>query len=368
MSSGEKGIDPVNDQTNGRPTLLGMASAIAIGCVLLVFAAEGVLRIAMPLWQEFYSGRFMRVVPVPGYGLVTTGRPGFDGYFSQNNGDFRVRLQINEFGFRNPDPVEEAEGRIWFIGDSMAFGWGVEQNQMYSSVAGTLLNAPTYNVASPGTDVCGYQALLARTLRRASPRAVIVGLILENDIGDYDCRAEAQSSPTEVVQPGFDVRVTSIKGLKIFLMRNSALYNFFAVSLKRVAFINEALISIGLIAKGHAYRPANTLAGFDRVIRRTAGELANVKAQLPAHIPFAVLIAPARFEIHDRDPAFQKVRREIVRALAARGIAVIDPIKEFIAAGFKPTHFAHDGHWSPLGHKIAGRAVASWLRQQNIGN
>lgn len=368
MSLGEKEVEPVSDRMKERPTLLGMAAAMAIGCVLLVFAAEGILRIAMPHWQEFYSGRFMRVIHVPGYGLLTTGRPGFDGFFSQNNGDFHIRLKINDFGLRNPDAVDKAEDRIWFIGDSMAFGWGVEQNEMYSSVAGALLNVPTYNVASPGTNACGYQALLARTLEHASPRAVIVGLILENDMDDYDCRAKAEKSSANVVQPGSDVRVTSIKGLKIFLTRNSALYNFFAVSLKRVAFINEALISVGLLARGHAYRPANTKADFDRVINRTAAELANLRVQLPAHIPLAVLIAPARFEIRDRDSAFQKVRREIGRELAARGIAVIDPIKGFLDAGFRPTHFAHDGHWSVLGHKIAAQAVAGWLRRQNIGN
>ena len=169
MSSDEKGADPVDDQMKDRPTLLGMAAAIAIGFVLLVFAAEGVLRIVMPHWKEFYNGRFMRVIHVSDYGLVATGRPGFEGYFSQNNGDFRVRLQINEFGFRNPDPIDKAEDRVWFIGDSMAFGWGVEQNEMYSSVVGTLLNVPTYNVASPGANACGYQALLARTLKHASP-------------------------------------------------------------------------------------------------------------------------------------------------------------------------------------------------------
>ena len=357
----------MNDAPPVRPTLLGGMIALTLGCALLVFAAEGILRIAMPHWQEFYSGRFMRVIQVPGHGQVTTGRPGFDDYFSQNNGDFRVRLRINDFGFRNPEPVEAAEGRVWFVGDSMAFGWGVEQNEIYSSVAGALLKVPTYNVASPGTNVCGYQALLARTLKHANPRAVIVGLILENDIGDYDCRAEAATSSTEVVQPGADIRVTSIKDLKVFLTQNSALYNFFAASLKRVAFINAALVRFGLVAKGHTYKPANTMAGFYRVINRTAGELANLRAQAPTHIPFAVLIAPARFEIRDRDPAFQKVRREMVRQLAYRGIAVIDPIEEFLKAGFQPTHFAHDGHWSPFGHKIAAQAVAEWLRRQNIG-
>ena len=342
--------------------------ALAIGCILLVFAAEGILRIAMPHWQEFYSGRFMRVIHVPDHGQVTTGRPGFDGYFSQNNGDFRVRLQINEFGFRNPNPVGEAEGRVWFVGDSMAFGWGVEQKEMYSSVAATLLKAPTYNVASPGTNVCGYQALLARTLKRAKPRAVIVGLILENDISDYDCRTEATQSSVDIVQPGEDINVASLKGLKTFLTQNSALYNFFTVSLKRVAFINEALIRVGLAARGHTYKQANTKAGFAKVINRTAVELANLKTQIPVHIPFAVLIAPARFEIRDRDPAFQKVRLEMVRALSERGIVAIDPIVAFLKAGFKPTHFTHDGHWSALGHKLAAEATAEWLRGQNIGN
>ncbi len=367
MSSGEKGGEPVSAPLKDRPTLLGVAMAFAIGCLLLAFTAEGVLRIVMPHWQEFYSGRFMRIISVPDRGLVATGRPGFDGYFSQNNGDFRVRLQINKFGFRHPDPIDKAEGRVWFVGDSMAFGWGVEQNEMYSSVAGSLLNTPTYNVASPGTNVCGYQALLARTLKHARPRAVIIGMILENDIGDYDCRAEAQSSSAEAVQPESDNNVTTISGLKVFLMQKSALYNFFAVSLKRVAFINEALIRVGLVKRGHTYRPANTGAGFDRVIKRTAGELANLKAQLPAPVPFAVLIAPARFEIRDGDPAFKKVRLGLVRELAALGIAVIDPINEFLAAGFQPTHFAHDGHWSPLGHRIAAQAVAGWLRGQGIG-
>ena len=54
------------------------------------------------------------------------------------------------------------------------------------------------------------------------------------------------------------------------------------------------------------------------------------------------------------------------RALAERGIATIDPIEEFMRAGFKPTYFSYDSHWSPLGQEFAGRTTTEWLRRQGI--
>ena len=341
-------------------TWKGRIIAVGVGFLLFVFAAEGVLRIAMPHWQEFYSGWFMRTVDVPDYGMVTTGCPGFDGYFAQNNGDFRVRIQINDFGLRNSDPVTEAGGRVWFVGDSMAFGWGVERNEIYSAVAGRLGKFPTYNVASPGTNVCGYQALVARMPESVRPRAVIIGLILENDIAAYDCRKAAQEAPRP--------EKTSAKGFKVFLTRNTALYNFFAVTLKRVRFVRETLTALGLIAKEHTYTHALSESSNSAATERTAAEIEVIRNALPVGTPFAVLIAPARFEVRDGDAFYRKLRQSMQAAFTNRGIPVIDPIGNFLNAGFKLTHFAHDGHWSPLGHALAGQAAAEWLRRQGIGN
>ena len=341
-------------------TWKGRVIALGVGVILLAFVAEGVLRIAMPHWQEFYSGWFMRTVDVPNHGMLTTGRPGFDGYFAQNNGDFRVRIQVNDFGLRNPEPAAEAGGRVWFVGDSMTFGWGVERNEIYSAVAGRLGKFPTYNVASPGTNVCGYQALVARMPDGARPRAVIVGLILENDIAAYDCRKAAREAPP--------AEKMSATGLKVFLTRNTALYNFFAVSLKRVGFVRDTLTALGLIAKEHAYTRALSESGMAAATERTAAEIEVIRNALPAGMPFAVLITPARFEVRDGDVFYRKLRQSMLAELAKRRIPAIDPVKAFTNAGFKPTHFAHDGHWSPLGHALAGQAAAEWLRRQGIGD
>ena len=343
-------------------TVKGSAIALLVGIVLAGAAGEGVLRIAMPNWHEFHSGWFMRKTVVPGHGVVITGRPGFDGYFAQNNGDFRVRIAINEFGLRNPDPVAAADGRIWIIGDSMAFGWGVERDEMHSSVIARTLNTPTYNVASPGTDVCGYQALLARMPENVKPRAVIVSLVLENDLHPYDCRAAArQQKDTATTGPAEGVTLNSWISVKVLLTRYSALYNFVAVALKRVDVVREALTAIGVIREGHAYRRVIADDKIDVAVKRTGNEIAALRAMLPKGTPFGVLVAPARFEIKDGDAFYRRLRLQTNAALTSRGIAVIDPFDRFVAAGFGPTHFAHDGHWSALGHRLAGEAAALWL-------
>jgi hypothetical protein len=53
-------------------------------------------------------------------------------------------------------------------------------------------------------------------------------------------------------------------------------------------------------------------------------------------------------------------------ALARHDIAFVDPIEGFKKEGFKATHFAHDGHWSALGHKLAGEALAAWFAGRGL--
>lgn len=342
-----------------RITWKGRLIALLIGAVFLVGASEVVVRIVYPTWSEFFAGRFLTVEHVPGYGDVAVGRKGFDGHFSQNNGDFRVRIKINENGLRDDEPVAAADDSIWIVGDSMAFGWGVERDEMYSSVIAERLGRPTYNVASPGTNVCGYQALTGRMPDHVKPSAVVVGLILENDLQIYDCDAYAK------IKRDPNGGETAIPSLKPFLTEYSALYNFFAVALKRVDVFREALIWVGVIERSHAYR--NHLEGADvaKITDSTADQLLRLRQMFDQAVPFVVLVAPARFEIADNDPAFHEIRTAMIQSLRARGLAYVDPFEAFKAAGFRDTHLLHDGHWSPRGHDIAGSAAAEWL-QRNL--
>ncbi|MEQ8319648.1 MAG: GDSL-type esterase/lipase family protein [Rhodospirillales bacterium] len=343
--------------SNSEPKIswIGGLVALLLGFVFLVGISELVVRVVYPSWNEFYAGRFMTIEHVDGYGDVTTGRKGFDGHFSQNNGDFRSHIRINDFGLRNDAPVNEADNRTWIIGDSMAFGWGVNGNEMYSSVIGDISGRLTYNIASPGTNVCGYQALAGRMPDTVKPHAVIIGLILENDLHDYDCTEYAKEKRDVITTGGI------FANYKTVLTEHSALYNFFAVSLKRVDVVREALIWAGFIQKSHAYR--NQIAGMDlnRIIDRTAAELARLRDMFEPMTPFVVLVAPARYEIAEDDTDFKIIRIAMENALQEYGLPFVDPFDEFKTAGFEETHFIHDGHWSAAGHRIAAEAVAKWL-------
>lgn len=341
-------------------SLKGRVIALLLGCVFLITISEFVVRAVYPSWSEFYAGRYMVTKSVPGHGIVAVGKAGFDGHFAQNNGDFRAHIKINNFGLRNDDPATAADQRVWILGDSMAFGWGVEAGEMYSSVIGELIATPTYNVASPGTNVCGYQALAARMPKDISPVAVVVGLIIENDLSNYDCPAKAKAAEnSDRASTGSAFNLETIKQV---LTEHSALYNFFAVSLKRVNVMRETLIWAGVVKKSHAYR--NPLEGKDmeQIVKATANELDRLRNMFDANTKFVVQIAPARFEIANDDPGYIAARLSLREALTERAISYVDPIDRFKADGFEATHFIHDGHWSAKGHRIAAEETAVWLR------
>lgn len=347
--------------TNPPPSMTwrGRIIATGIGLLFLAVAAEILLRVLMPNWREYHSGWFMAHVTVPGYGTTSMGVPGFDGWFSQNNGDFRARIRINAFGLRNDEPVAAADGRIWILGDSMSFGWGVERDETYTRVLADRSGLPTYNVATPGSNVCGWQALYARMPKELHPAAVVVGLTIENRMGIFDCAAAAQIAAKPEVDESFDLSPIAIKG---FLTRHLALYNFLTVSLKRVDVITTALTKIGVINDPHGLiLHGQDPAKIPEMIASTADEIHRLRAMTPADRPFLVVLFPARFEVRDGTEHFRRTRTGVAETLARRGIAVLDLFPEFKAAGLETTHFAHDGHWNANGHRIAGQAIALWF-------
>ena len=338
------------------------ALLLIVSIVVSGLIGESAARVGFPQWREFLSEWFMDRTVVPGFGAVSIGRAGFDGYFSQNNGDFRVHIKINKFGHRQSGSVADSDGRVWIVGDSFAFGWGVDGDQMTSSKLEVAANIRTYNIASPGADICGYQALVSRIPKKFKPRGIIVMLTLENDIRIYNCAAEnsQMQSASDV-----DIRI-NLPTAKEFMMKHSALYNVSAVTAKRSPVLRELLMTVGLLARPHIKHGS---FGEDDIERRGASVVSELKVlrdMVPADTPFATLLIPSRFEVRDNDNLFRRLREAVKKQLSNHNLDVIDPFEAFRKAGFTATHFAHDGHWSPRGHQIAAAAAAQWIQERGL--
>jgi len=317
------------------------------------------LRFIYPSWNE-YGTRFFTEVSEPGHGKFLLGVPGFNGYFSQNNGDFRTHLYINQAGLRNDEPVQAADGRIWIIGDSMAFGWGVERGKIYTARLAEYSGQPTFNVAAPGGDLCSYQGLLSRMPSDIKPRAVVLGLLIENDVLNYDCRKRTVKHEKKSAQPNKKIFMIN----KSWLTNNSATYNLITNSLKRIPLVNKILVKLGLSEHSHGYRRFCSLKDMEKCVAATLKEIIFLKGMLPLDVPLVVLIAAARFEIRDDDQFYRRLRLSIQAKLKIAGIEYIDTFAQFKSVGFEATHFQHDGHWVPLGHEIAGKLLAKWFKNK----
>lgn len=349
----------------GRRTILGAIVALIVGFFFLIGIAEIGTRILYPYWAEFYSERFVQLEKREGHRSFWIGKPGFDGYFAQNNGDFRHAIRINEFGLRNPEQVEAADGRVWMLGDSMTFAWGVERRDSFTALVASRRGVETYNIGGPGNDVCGYQALADRMPKNLKPRAVVIGLIIENDVSVYDCRGRATAEAAQGGRPA-ESSFQSWISIKFLLTGYSALYNVMAASVKRVPWLLEGLTHVGVIARQHSVKNVFESEETEQRIQTTVAEVARIQDYLPPGTPIVVAVVPARFEIRDKHPYFRSLRVGVLEHLAQRNIPAIDLYPAFEKAGFAATHFVHDGHWSPAGHVLAADAISIWLSANGI--
>lgn len=332
--------------------IAGALAATVFGLLVAVGGAEIAARVIMPHWSEFASERFVASAGQPGYGVFAIGRLGFDGFFAQNNGDFRVAIHIDPRGLRNPDDAKP-EGALWAVGDSFTFGWGVERSEIFGAVAAGQLGLPFFSVASPGTDVCGYMGLIARQTAPRTPKAVVVGITMENDLEEY-----AGCGPSDTSSPPPLGGLPSKKAVKEWLLAHSAFYNLLASTLKRSVTMVGWLQRLGIV-EPEANQSWHQARHSNAVIDGTAAAVARLRAMLPADVPFAVVLIPARFDLMEADGEWAGDRHALATALAGRGLKVVDPSAGLRNVGIDRAHFPHDGHWSALGHRIAGEALAT---------
>lgn len=352
-------------QTPRRRAAAGAWILAAASVALSLAAAEAVLRL-LPLTavqrirsrqqaqggqSEVHPRGLYRLHPLIGWTLA----PGFSGRFP--GADFDVEVDANGDGLRDRTFGARPPGtrRILGLGDSFAFGWGVENGESLFKVLERRLNESgpdryeAVNAGIPGFGTYEELQLLRSIGLRYEPDLVAVAFYEGND---YQNNGEAPRR--RLIEDGYLRDAPRGGGLGRALVRRSV-----------VAGLVDAAVG-GFARKRH----------FRSDVARTKDLLADMKSLLAARrIPLLFVFIP------DQDPevyrrprvlrAYDRLAvgttpnqaREDLRAhCAARGIAYCQLSSRFEAAPESAELRLKDTHLNRRGHEAAADEVAACVR------
>jgi hypothetical protein len=379
----------------------------------LALALEGALRVFWPQDLPFVAGLFLED-PVVGMRHVPHTRASMA---SETDGTVPVR--INSRGYRGREyPWEKAAGfRILGLGDSFAFGFGVEEDDTYLARLERALAARRVEVINAGLAGMGPDneaRLLAADGPGLRPDLVLVGFYVGNDLVDAATgvartrlRDGTPMVPDAILErwyrplrPGRILpqplpRPAPVAGLglpipfKDDLRKRSHLYRLVTGRVGRLLLMWRGVGSDGP-APVEEFNPFRQEAfclrsyppEFDAAWQEATQALGAIKAWCDGHgARLAVVVIPTeaqvyperwddvrrRFALRDEDFDLDKPQRILSEYAAASGIPLIDllPVLRAARATGGPLYFRRDIHWTPRGHAVAADEIL--LRLDALG-
>ena len=274
-------------------------------------------------------------------------------------------VTTNSLGFRGSEvalPKPAGRLRIVAIGDSLTFGWGVNDNETFCSRLAGLISArfpgqdvDIVNLAVGGYDTRQEVGLLRRHVSRLQPDVVLVGFY-SNDVPEaFDDKGAAANSgqPARVMH----LNPAPASWLDAQIRKSRALYLSGRV-VKRVSQRGEwgrSGFSMELdLLSGRDSAELNT--AWERVGAQF-GELRSMA--MASGFSVGIVTLPPREQVQGAYPNAQYQNR--VRAIAERmGFFVIDPLPALSASGVAAAalYVPYDrNHPSAEGHRVIAQAV-----------
>jgi hypothetical protein len=377
---------------------LGRLGLVAVSCVVALGLVEAGLRL-VPAWSRATT-RDERFAFNP---YRPDGRLGFSLHpgvrVRHVDQDFSVTVKVNTLGMRGAErgpSKPPGTARILLLGDSFAFGWGVEQEETFGARLERLLKErvgpiEVWSAAVPGWSTDQHYLYLRTRGLALNPDLVLL--------------AEGENDPTELgfnrltldedrlpirIEPQW--RIIDATGRMRYLARghealprkawpgeawlkdHSLFYHwlrFRLVKLSAVVTVQRARPPAPEWLTRDPARPISRLSPDDlQRALATSPEfrlryhlflVEAIEREVRARgIPLRRLLIAYSGETRPADPVLARHHA----ACAAWGDACFDSARAIGAAETARFTFAHDSHWNREGHRHIGEALATWLEPE----
>ena len=326
-----------------RLALIVAASAFAL------IVSEYSVRWAIPKYDPAGHIAFF-ADPVTG---ILRGKPNSKTRQIKNSGDYDVEIVFNRHGLRDRRDVANGKSQdLYVVGDSFAFGWGVERNERFSNRLEKQTGRHVYNISTTA-NLDGYERLLAYSVEQgAKVRNVVMAINMIDDVQDYDANARQAAKPVAETTPGAKAELT-LQAVKEFFLKNSALYFLATSAIGSVDVFRRVLIRLGFVKTVNAV--SGGLPG-ESAIRSTADRILTLSRKYN----LTIFIIPSRgLWVGGSRKSVAEAHEKFVNELRRRGLRPVDmrPVMETSGDPMQ-FHFLNDGHWRPRGHALAASVLA----------
>jgi len=271
----------------------------------------------------------------------------------KNTGDFDLYVDFNKYGLRDKKDIARSTEQDYFaVGDSISFGWGVEEDERYSNLLQAKMGKNVYNISVPA-DFGGYEALIRYAIAHgARVKKLIVGVTMENDLKDYEDVAYLSPDQKQLL----DLR-RWLSIVKVYLTRKSAAYTAISTAVHHNQLLKQTAIKAGLLVENLAGMGKNTLS--EPIIASSVRKL----VELSSPYETTILIIPSRgLWVGENMDIERAVHDRFVAGLKQAGLDIVDmrPIFEQTRNPLQ-FNFKEDGHWNPAGHRKAAEVLATHI-------
>lgn len=289
--------------------------------------------------------------------------------------DFKITVETNSLGFRDQEHQVKKKGkikRVLVIGDSFAWGWGVEQNDIFSKVAEREIDKTEFiNLGTNGYGTDQEYILLKNYGVKLSPDLTVIAFF-HNDI--YDNYLERDDKPKFILKDGALILnrapkpFTMGRRIKTFFNKHSLLFYFVDYRLALLKKLDKKEEKKTTFEE-YFYRDLSkrmeeafnlTLALLSKINEITKNRL------LIMYIPSRLQVEKNTFrnaligsKLDQTKIDLGLPNRRLKKYSVAHGVPFLDLTQYFKNEYEKnnvPLYFKSkaDGHWTKEGHKLAG--------------